>query len=174
MTPALSAHEPGKRKSTVDFRVAGMKRNLAQWLDQKCGAKDSTAIRMALLEVALDRYLAERTADLADLPPVAAEATDMMQAVLRRAVQRRREELQDSKRPLEGTAGPADDEECANRLANTLTLLDRLAGHVPDHLVSRQELESASEILALLVGWFAGGIVGPPSHDDIPVAERRP
>ena len=139
MTPALSAHEPGKRKSTVDFQVAGMKRDLAQWLDQKCGAKDSTAIRMALLEVALDRYLAERTADLADLPPAAADATDMMQVVLRRAVQRRREELQDSKRPLEGTAGPADDEECANRLINTLTLLDRLAGHVPDHLVSRQE-----------------------------------
>jgi hypothetical protein len=174
MTPALSAHEPGKRKSTVDFQVAGMKRDLAQWLDQKCGAKDSTAIRMALLEVALDRYLAERAADLADLPPVAADATDMMQVVLRRAVQRRREELQDNKRPLEGTAGPADDEECANRLINTLTLLDRLAGHVPDHLVSREELESASEILALLVGWFAGGIGGPPSGEDMPAAGGHP
>jgi hypothetical protein len=54
MTPALSAHEPGKRKSTVDFQVAGMKRDLAQWLGQKCGAKHSTAIQMALLEVALD------------------------------------------------------------------------------------------------------------------------
>ena len=124
---------------------AGMKRDLAQRLDQKRGAKDSTAIRLALLEVALDRYLAERTADLADLLPAAADATDMVQVVLRRAVQRRREELLDNKRPLEGTAGPADDEECANRLANTLTLLDRLAGHVPDHLVSREELESASE-----------------------------
>ena len=70
----------------------------------------------------------------------------MMQAVLRRAVQRRRAALQDNKRPIERTAaGHADDEECANRLANTLMLLDRLAGHVPDHLVSREELESASE-----------------------------
>ena len=69
---------------------------------------------------------------------------------------------------------PADDEECANRLADTLKLLDRLAGHVPDHLVSPQELESASEILALLVGWFAGGIGGPPSAEDMPLAGRRP
>src|ERR1700757_4928689 len=111
MTPALSAHEPGKRKSTVDFQVAGMKRGLAQWLGQKCGAKHSTAIQMALLEVALDRYLAERAADLAALPRVAPAATDMIQVALRRAVKRRREELQDNKRPLEGTAGPADDEE---------------------------------------------------------------
>lgn len=99
---------------------------------------------------------------------------DAFRVVLRRAVQRRREELQDNKRPLEGTAGPADDEECANRLINTLTLLDRLAGHVPDHLVSREELESASEILALLVGWFAGGIGGLPSGEDMPAAGGHP
>ena len=99
----------------------------------------------------------------------------MMQADLRRAVQRRRAALQDNKRPIERTAaGHADDEECANRLADTLNLLDRLAGHVPDHLVSREELESASEILALLAGWFAGGIGGPPSGEDIPVAGRHP
>ena len=68
MTPALSAHELGKLKSTVDFQVAAVKRDLAQWLDQRRGAKDGSAIRMALLETALDRYLAERTADPADLP----------------------------------------------------------------------------------------------------------
>ena len=175
MTPARSAGEPGKLKSTVDFQVAAMKRDLPQWLGQRCAAKDATAIRMALLEVALDRYLAERAADPADLPPAAADATDMMQAVLRRAVQRRRAELQDNKWPIEPTAAsPADDEECANLLADTLKLLDRLAGHVPDHLVSPQELESASEILALLVCWFAGGIGGPPSAEDMPLAGRRP
>ena len=74
--------------------------------------------------------------------------------------------------PIVRTAAcSADDEECANRLADTLKLLDSLADHVPDHLVSREELRSASEILALLVGWFAGGIGGPPSGEDIPAAD---
>ena len=76
--------------------------------------------------------------------------------------------------PRGGEVNLADDEECASRLADTLTLLDALPGHVPDHLVSRQELESASEILALLAGWFAGGIGGPPSGEDIPAADGHP
>ena len=63
-------------------------------------------------------------------------------------------------------ASSADDEECANQLADTLKLLDSLAGHVPDHLVSREELQSASETLALLVGWFAGGIDQPARSPD--------
>src|SRR5205814_429043 len=114
-----------------DVAVAALKRDLAQWLDQKRGAKHGSAIWMTLLEVALDRYLAERTADPADLWPAAADGTDMIQVVLRRAVQRRRAELQDNRQAIEPTApGVADDEACANRLA-TLTLLDRLAGHVP-------------------------------------------
>ena len=160
----------GKLKSALDCHVADAKRDLALWLDQRPRPDDRMAVTIALLETALDRYLAERTADQADLPPAAA-ANDMMQVVLRRAVQRRRAELQDNRRAIEPTApGVADDEECANRLADTLTLLDRLAGQVPAHLVSREELESASEILALLVGWFAGGIGAPPSGEDMPAA----
>jgi hypothetical protein len=157
MTPALSTHELAKLKSAIDFQVAVLKRDLAQWLEQRPEPRDSTVIRIALLETALDRYLAERAADIADLPPVAADASDMLQAVLRRAVQRRRASLQDSK---PRTANPADDEACASRLADALTLLDALPGHVPEHLVSREELKSAGEILSLLVGWFAGGIGG--------------
>jgi hypothetical protein len=76
--------------------------------------------------------------------------------------------------PRDGEVHLADDEECANQLADTLKLLDSLAGHVPDHLVSREELKSASEILALLVGWFAGGIGGPPSGEDIQAADGHP
>jgi hypothetical protein len=99
----------------------------------------------------------------------------MMQAVLRRAVQRRRASLQMSMSANTCAPGdPAGDEECANRLADTLNFLDTLAGRVPDHLVSPDELASASEVLALLVGWFAGGIGGPPSGEDIPVAGERP
>jgi hypothetical protein len=55
-------------------------------------------------------------------------------------------------------ADPAANEECANRLVDTLKFLDTLAARVPDHLFSREDLASASEVLSLLLGWFTGGI----------------
>jgi hypothetical protein len=152
-----------KLKTAIDVQVAATKRDLAQWLDQKPGPKDSTVIRIALLETALDRYLAERAATAPRLAAADADAHDMMQAVLRRAVQRRRATLHMNRSANTRAAGdPAGDEECANRLADTLNFLDTLAGRVPDHLVSREELASASEVLALLLGWFAGGIDETP------------
>ena len=138
-----------KLKSAIDVQVAATKRDIAQWLDQKPGQKDSTVIRIALLETALDRYLAERTATAAHLPPAAADTNDIMQAVLRRAVQRRRAALQDNKPPA--VAGPADDEECANRLSEILKFLDTLADRLPDNFVSRELLASANEPLQMLL-----------------------
>jgi hypothetical protein len=152
----------GKLKATIDVQAAVTKRDLAQWLDQSPGPRDSTVIRIALLETALDRYLAERAATVSGLASAAADANDMMQAVLRRAVQRRRATLHMNRSAMTpAAADPAGDEECANRLADTLKFLDTLAGRVPDHLVSREELESASEILALMLGWFVGGVDQP-------------
>ena len=148
--------------ATNDVQAAVAKRDLAQWLDQSPGPRDSTVIRIALLETALDRYLAERAATESGLASAAADANDMIQAVLRRAVQRRRATLHMSRSAMtRAAADPADDEECANRLADTLKFLDTLAGRVPDHLVSREELASASEILDLMLGWFVGGIDQP-------------
>ena len=142
-------------RSQPIVRVARLAGDLAQWLDQN--PRDSTVIRIALLETALDRYLAERAATASGPAAAAADAHDMMQAVLRRAVQRRRATLQMNTLAITRAAGdPAGDEESANRLADTLNFLDTLAGRVPDHLVSREELAAASEVLALLVGWFAG------------------
>ena len=173
--PTTIHAELGKQKSAIDVQVAATKRDIAQWLDQKPGAKDSTVMRIALLETALDRYLAERAATASGLAAAAADAHDMMQAVLRREVQRRRATLQmNSSAMTRAAAGPAGDEECADRLADTLNFLDTLAGRVPDHLVSREELTSASEVLALLVGWFAGGIGEAPSGNDRSAAGERP
>ena len=163
--PTTIDAELGKLKSAIDVQVAAAKRDLDQWLDQKPGPRDGTVIRIALLETALDRLLAERAASASELAAAAADANDMMQAVLRRAVQKRRATLRMNRSAdTRAAADPAGDEECANRLADTLNFLDTLPGRVPDHLVSREELASASEVLALLVGWFAGGIDQPVSR----------
>jgi hypothetical protein len=62
----------------------------------------------------------------------------------------------------------------AKLLSETLKLLETLPGQVPDHLVSPEEIDSASEILPLLAGWFAAGIGGPPCGEDISAAGGLP
>jgi hypothetical protein len=144
-------------KRTFEADVAAVKRGLAQWLDAH--PSNSTATPIALLETAIDRTLVERTTEVSDLAVAAADVTDMIQAVLRRAVQKRRATLQMKAAAItHAAADPAGNEECANRLVDTLKFLDTLAARVPDHLVSREDLASASEVLSLLLGWFAGGI----------------
>jgi hypothetical protein len=161
---AKPADRLGGRKRAVDVQAAATKRDLAQWLDQNRGTGDSAATTIALMETAFDQYLAGRTQTLSDLAPAAADANDMIQAILRRAVQRRRATLRmDMSANAPAAGDPAGDEECANRLADTLKFLDTLAVRVPDHLVSREELASAGEVLALLIGWFAGGIGEAPA-----------
>jgi hypothetical protein len=51
--PATIGAALGKLKSAIDVQVAATKRDLAQWLDQKPGPRDSTVIRIALLETRL-------------------------------------------------------------------------------------------------------------------------
>jgi hypothetical protein len=170
----MTNNAPGKLKSAIDFQVAAIKRDLAQWLHQRQGPTDSTTIRIALLETALERYLAEHTNSVSDLAAAAAGVTDLVQAVLRRAVQKRRAALQATK-PTRRATAPADDEASARLLTETLKLLDALPGQVPGHLVSaEEEIDSAGEILSLLAGWFAGGIGGPPSGEANAVAGGHP
>jgi hypothetical protein len=176
ITPALDgelAERVATYKRTFEADVAAVKRGLAPWLDAY--PSNSTATPIALLETAFDLYLAQRTSAKSDLAAAAADATDLLQAVLRRAVQKRREILQRRMPAITRAAAvPADDEECANRLSETVKLLDTLADRVPEHLVSREELASATETLDLLLGWFVGGIGGPPSGEEIPVAGGHP
>jgi enoyl-CoA hydratase/carnithine racemase len=147
-------------KRSFEAHVATITGSLAQSLEEHHG--DHAAKRIALLETAIDGYLAERTRAATDLTSAAADATDMVQAVLRRAVQKRRAALRMSMAAIPpASANPADNEESANRPTDTLKLLDTLAARVPDHLVSRDELASASETLAVLLGWFAGAIDQP-------------
>jgi hypothetical protein len=99
----------------------------------------------------------------------------MVQAVLRRAVQKRRAALHMRMSAITRAAThPTDDEECANRLTEIVKLLDTMADRVPEHLVSREELASATETLDVLLGWFVGGIGGPASGLEIPVAGGHP
>jgi hypothetical protein len=79
-------------RHAMDSSVAAIKGDLAHWLDQR-GSENSTAIWAALIETAFDRLLEERTAKTSDLAAAAADANDMIQPVLRRCVQRRRETL---------------------------------------------------------------------------------
>jgi hypothetical protein len=106
------------------------KQNLAQWLDGNPSNTRATGI--ALLETALDRYLAERTSEASDLATAAADATDMVQAVLRRAVRRRRlaHDLKASRRSRASVI-PITDQELANRLTEILNLLDCLLSRCP-------------------------------------------
>jgi hypothetical protein len=78
-------------KDSFEAHVRTIKESLAQWLYEH--RPDITATRIALLEIVFDGYLAERTTATSDLASAAAEATDIVQAVLRRAVQRRRAAL---------------------------------------------------------------------------------
>jgi iron-sulfur cluster repair protein YtfE (RIC family) len=174
ITPALDgelAERVATYKRTFEADVAAVKRALAQWLDAH--PSNSTATPIALLETAFDRYLAERTSAESDLASAAADATDLVQAVLRRVVQKRREILQRIIPAItRAKAVPADDEECAKRLTEIVKLLDTLTDRVPDHLVSREELTSATETLDLLLGWFAGGIDQPARLPETSLHDR--
>src|SRR5690348_11688315 len=103
---------------SLETQVASVKRDLVQWLDQiRCSASGA-ALTIALLEIALDQYLAGRTGSAADLAPTAADALDMIQPILRRAVQRRRLALHGI------TREPAiNEEDLAERLTEMLKLL---------------------------------------------------
>jgi hypothetical protein len=174
ITPALDgelAERVATYKRTFEGDVAAVKRGLAQWLDAY--PSNSTATPIALLETAFDLYLAQRTSAESDLASTAADATDLVQAVLRRVVQKRREILQRRMPAITRAAAvPADDEECANRLSETVKLLDTLADRVPEHLVSREELTAATETLDLLLGWFAGGIDQPARSPETSLHDR--
>jgi hypothetical protein len=73
-------------KRGVEARAAEIKRGLVQWLDETASPADNTPVSIALLELAFDRYLA-----IHDDP---ADAFDLIQAVFRRAVRKRRGPLQ--------------------------------------------------------------------------------
>jgi hypothetical protein len=100
---ANSPKSAARSKRRFEARVAEFKRDLAERLD--ANPSHDTAIRIALLETALDRYLAERTSAASDLVSAAADATDMIQAILRRAVQRRRAALRLSASRASGHPG---------------------------------------------------------------------
>jgi hypothetical protein len=72
-------------KRGIDARVAEIKRGLARWLDDTTTPADHTPVSFALLETALDRYL-----DIHD----EADARDLIERSLQRAVQKRRGPLQ--------------------------------------------------------------------------------
>jgi hypothetical protein len=59
---------------SLDIQIASIKRDLAQWLNQTRSPAQSPAATIALLETALDQYLADRTGGAADLAPAAAAA----------------------------------------------------------------------------------------------------
>jgi hypothetical protein len=161
-------------KRRFEARVAEFKRDLAEWLD--ANPSHDTAIRIALLETALDRYLAERTSAASDLASAAADATDMIQAILRRAVQRRRAALRFSASRTSRASGiPASDEELANRLTEILNLLHLVAEPLPKDAALRRSIDHAADPLGTLLGYFAGGIDRPAaSHKTVPrEAERR-
>jgi len=68
-------------KRGIEARVATNKGDLKQWLHDACDPADDTPVSLALLETAFDRYL--------DNFPVP-DAFEMIEAVFRRAVRRRR------------------------------------------------------------------------------------
>jgi len=144
-------------KRSFEAHVATIKGSLAQWLSEH--RSDSTAARIALLETAFDGCLAERASRTSDFASAAAEATDMVQAVLRRAVQRRRAALRISESRKSRPSGiPVNDEEVAKRLTEMLNLLDLVADSLPKDAALRQFIGDAVDPLGTLVGYFAGGI----------------
>jgi hypothetical protein len=68
-------------KQSVEAKVVEIKCNLKQWLDHVHEPADETPISLALLETAFERYL-----DNFQTP----EAFEMIEAIFRRAVRRRR------------------------------------------------------------------------------------
>ncbi len=122
------------------------KQNLAQWLDGNPSNTRATGI--ALLETTLDRYLAERTSEASDLATAAADATDMVQAVLRRAVRRRRLALHlKASRRSRASVIQITDQELANRLTEILNLLDLVAEPLPQDAALRQFIDGAADPL---------------------------
>jgi hypothetical protein len=152
--------EPGKRKSAIDVQIAAARRNLAQWLDQKYGSRHRAAIQIALLETAFDRHLADRATALSELHAAAADALDMIQPIIRRAVQRRRVVLHRTT-SLTTRAIPINDEELANRLTEMLNVLDAIAAPLPKDAPLRQFIDHAANPLGALLGYFVGVIEQP-------------
>jgi hypothetical protein len=81
-------------KRGVQAKVAEIKRDLAQWLDQTRHPSESAPVSIALLETACDRYL--DTHDEQD-------ARDLIERAFHRAVRKRRGPLQSAPH---GTTGP--------------------------------------------------------------------
>jgi hypothetical protein len=169
LSPQLS-ESLARLKRVIDLGTAEAKRDLAQWLDQMPNVKDPAVITVALLETALDRYLAARAGTSSALSEAAADALDMIQPILRRAVQRRRAALRihESGR---GPALPVSDEECVSRLTETLKLLNAIAGPLPRDAALRRFIDDAAEPLGTLLGYFAGGI--DRAAFDTPEPSRR-
>ena len=146
----------------VEAEVVTIKRDLALWLEQTGRPSHNTAITIALLETAFDRYLVDHTDTASQLAGAAADAVDLVQVILRRAAQRRRVALHmNTSRLTPACAIPINDEEWANRLTEMLKLLDTLATRLPKDPSSRQLLENAAAPLGTLLGYFVGGIDQP-------------
>jgi hypothetical protein len=73
-------------KRGLDARVAEIKRDLAQWIDQTTFPPDYTPVSIALLELAFERKLA--------IDHDAADVFDLVQRTFQRVVRRRNESLQ--------------------------------------------------------------------------------
>ena len=91
-TPAPPEADPEMAKNVatirrgVEARVADIKRDLAQWIDETTSSADHTPVSIALLETAIDRYFA--------IYENAADVSDSIQAVFRRVVRKRPGSLQ--------------------------------------------------------------------------------
>lgn len=158
-------------KHSFETSIAAIKRDLAQWLDQR--RADTTAATTALIETAFDQYLAARTNTACDVAPAAANAHDMVQPILRRAVQRRRVTLHKTASRTK-PAVPLNDEECANRLTEIFKMLDALALPLPKDAALRQYIDDAMEPLEILLGYFVGGIDQPPGLQSSPRPKTEP
>jgi AcrR family transcriptional regulator len=146
-------------KRGIEVQVAQIKRELALWLEQTRCPSQSTSTRIALLEIALDQCLAELTATAADLNAASADAFDMIQAVFRRAVQRRRVALQlNTSRLTPAGAVPINDKEWAAQLTEMVKRLDELAQPLAKDARLRQLIDDVFEPLDFLLGYVAGGI----------------
>jgi hypothetical protein len=140
-------------KRGIEAKVADIKHNLAQWLDDTARSSEGTAITIALLETALDQYLVEHTAAESEVASAAADALDLIQPVLRRAVQRRRVALRLNAFKDRSLDIPINDKELSDRLTEMLNLLDALAAPLPKDAV-RQFIADAAGPLGILLGYF--------------------
>ena len=145
-------------KRGIEAKVADIKDNLAQWLEETARSSEGTAITIALLETALDPYLVEHTAAESEVASADADALDPIKPVLRRAVQRRRVALRlNALRKERLLVIPTNDEELANHLTEMLNLLDALAASLPKDAALRQFIDTAAGPLGALLGYFVGG-----------------